>query len=139
MVDIINFTKYKISNSYFEKIIKKSLVCFKKDRDLSISLVFVGLKRMKELNYRHRKIKKPTDVLSFAYKGQKNKEYYFGEIVVCVPYAEKNAKINAQSLKKELALLITHGTLHLLGMDHERSEREAKRMKDLEIKILEKI
>ena len=80
--------------------------------------------KMQELNYRHRGKNKPTDVLSFPL-GVKHDILYLGDIF-----------INRIDAKKNLAFLVVHGFLHLMGYDHERSARDEKIMFALQDEIL---
>lgn len=80
-----------------------------KDVD-EFSLAFVGSSEMKKLNQKYRGKNEPTDVLSFEY----------GEVIVCVPVAVRQAKEHKMSLNDEFCLLFTHGVLHVLGYDHEK-------------------
>ncbi|MPZ50053.1 MAG: rRNA maturation RNase YbeY [Dehalococcoidia bacterium] len=61
-----------------------------------------------------------------------------GEIVICIPYAETTVAENpaTRTVRGQIAHLLTHGLLHLLGYDHEASEREAQRMQQREDALL---
>lgn len=96
-----------------------------------VALTFVGDRAMCALNRRYRGRDRPTDVLAFA--GQEAPQPpsavpVLGDVVVSVPTAARQARAAGQSLEHELTLLVVHGILHLCGYDHERSEREARRM-----------
>jgi probable rRNA maturation factor len=80
--------------------------------ELSISLV--GSDEMAELHRRYLGEAEPTDVLSFTM----DEEGLLGDVVICPAVASaQNADLDA-----ELRLLVVHGTLHLLGYDHEEEE-----------------
>ena len=49
-----------------------------------------------------------------------------GEIVVSLPTVRRQAKANRRTVREELALMIVHGFLHLLGLDHETSVKERR-------------
>jgi len=129
MIEINNLTSYPIDKKFLRKIsgkiLKKEHI---KDRlekkDLSVALV--GQKRIKELNKRYRKKDRPTDVLAF--KDNEN----LGEIIICLAEVRKNAKKFSSSFKKELARVLIHGVLHLLGYDHEKGGKEEKKMRKKE-------
>lgn len=131
---------------------------------IEISLAIVGDARMRKLNKMYRGKNRVTDVLSFGErsvlqyltkafpkakkeKDLSNQEFIaapdglnrLGEIIICYPQAKKQAKEADHSLKKEVAILLIHGILHLLGYEHERNDEEAKKMKEIEKKILSKI
>jgi probable rRNA maturation factor len=57
-------------------------------------------------------------------------------VVVCPAVASANAKVHGQGYEDEVALLVVHGLLHLLGMDHE-VDAEAEAMEALERDLLE--
>lgn len=60
-----------------------------------------------------------------------------GDVVICPEVAARNARDHAGSYEDELALLLVHGILHLLGMDHE-DEEEAVAMEALEQEMLQR-
>ena len=100
-----------------------------------LSILFVGDRKMQQLNTAYRGIKKSTDVLSFetqipVKKGIVNN--ILGDIVINVPRAESQAKICGTGFYDEIYRLLIHGTLHLLGYDHEKSEYRARKMRKKE-------
>ena len=99
---------------------------------LEISVVVVGDVRMKRLNQQYRQQPKITDVLSFPYGGTT------GEVVICYPQAKRQANAKQQPLKNELAWLLIHGILHVLGYDHETA-KDAQVMRPLEQQLLTKL
>lgn len=88
-----------------------------------VTLLLTDDDQLRTLNKEYRGIDAPTDVLSFAtgdsMPGMEEDEAYLGDIIISVPTAERQAKLGGHSLKAELQLLAVHGTLHLLGYDHE--------------------
>jgi probable rRNA maturation factor len=60
---------------------------------------------------------------------------HLGEVVISYPQAVKQAQEQGHGVTRELALLIVHGILHLLGYDHELPADEQK-MRDKENKVL---
>jgi len=81
---------------------------------------------MRKLNKKHRGKNKVTDVLAFPAKDSKHNN--LGEVVICTREVVKSAKRLNSEFKKELITILIHGTLHILGYDHEKSEAEAKKM-----------
>lgn len=81
---------------------------------------------LRELNARYRHIDKATDVLSFNAQSAKElseRDPYLGDIVISMERCRAQAKPRKNSraehsVEDELALLVVHGTLHLLGHDH---------------------
>ncbi|MCY4618786.1 MAG: rRNA maturation RNase YbeY [Chloroflexi bacterium] len=90
---------------------------------------------LRTLNRRFRDEDVATDVLSFNtdFDGLRRPDGSadLGEIVIALPVAARGARERAVSLGEELGLLTVHGTLHLLGFDHEEEEEE-REMKQLE-------
>jgi len=101
-----------------------------------MSLVFTDSQTVRKLNRDYRGVDAPTDVLAFYMLPQKETESTFvlppdgvarlGEVIISYPQAVEQAKEQGHSVEQELALLIIHGILHLLGYDHEQPEEEAK-------------
>ena len=73
------------------------------------------------LNSRYRGKDTPTDVLSFP-----NTPPILGDIAISLPRAHEQAQELGHPLSRELAFLAAHGTLHLLGYDHDTPEDEAQ-------------
>lgn len=100
---------------------------------IDLSVVFLGKEKIKKLNREYRKKNRPTDVLSFLYDERE------GEIVICPEEVRRNAKKYGTAFNKELAHVLIHGLLHLLGYDHEKTRKEAQIMEKKEKYYLEKI
>lgn len=100
----------------------------KKKPPVEVTLLLTDDAQLQTLNNEYRGIDRPTDVLSFAagkaMPGMKEDESYLGDVVISVPMAKRQAKQGDHSLKAELQLLAVHGTLHLLGFDHEEPEEK---------------
>jgi len=114
-----------------------------------VSIVFTDSKTVQRLNRDYRGVDEPTDVLAFyMLPGKTTNNLPFilppdgitrlGEIIISYPQAVEQAKEQEHSVAQELALLIIHGILHLLGYDHEQPEEEAK-MRAREKELLEKV
>ncbi|MEY4131737.1 MAG: hypothetical protein RLZZ31_1861 [Actinomycetota bacterium] len=110
------------------------------DGECEMSLLFVDEETIAELNNRFMGSIGPTDVLSFPIDGEPTTPgrwpdvagpapgrvdvdpddlpVLLGDVVVCPKVAHTNAPTHAGSYDDELALLIVHGILHLMGMDH---------------------
>ena len=102
-----------------------------------LSVALVGDEEMRPLNAKYRKKNQTTDVLSFAVDDQPSAHgILLGDVVISVEQARRQAKQRKVTLKSEMVTLLIHGILHLLGHDHERSQRQAKIMFSLERKLL---
>lgn len=98
--------------------------------------MLVNNREIRRLNARYRKKDRPTDVLAFQTNGLPGVgDRILGDVVISVEQAKKQAKERGRAPEDELETLLIHGILHLLGYDHERSEREAKIMRRLEGRI----
>jgi probable rRNA maturation factor len=141
MIEINNLTKFKIDEKSFSQVAKKVLKGENR-RTETLSLVFVNEQEIKKLNKKFRGKNKATDVLSFELSGRggpalggKNK--YLGEVVVCPQVIKKNSEKDKKNFEKELLKVFIHGVLHLLGYDHEESEKNEKIMNKKQEKYLE--
>ena len=107
-----------------------------------MTVAAVGDAEMRKLNKRHRGKDKVTDVLSFSYEDGKSfqapsskLQAPLGDLVICIPQVKRQAKRIGRSVRDELGLMVVHGTLHLLGYDHE-SLADERRMFWLQHDIL---
>ncbi len=113
--------------------------------DRTVSLHLVADAEIQEMNRRYRHKDQPTNVLSFpfadgidpALAGLPIEE--LGDIVISLDTAGREAKEFSQSFGHRLIWLVTHGLLHLLGYDHERSEEEEQRMQAREEQLLARL
>lgn len=93
-----------------------------------LSLVLSNDMRLRELNRQYLDIDSPTDVLSFPAEetDPESSAPYLGDVIISYQRASAQAQAAGHSLKDELALLVVHGVLHLLGYDHvEPDEKQA--------------
>jgi probable rRNA maturation factor len=91
-----------------------------------LNLLFVDEAAMAVLNEQHMGHPGPTDVLSFPIDGpDAGPEGLLGDVVVCPAVARRNAPTHAGTYENELALLVVHGVLHVLGHDHAEAEAAA--------------
>lgn len=125
--EINNEYGYQEEYSYLEKIIKKTLEVEEVYHPI-FSITFVGEEEIQEMNKTYRGIDKVTDVISFAFEDSetslKNEIRVLGDIYVCIPRMQEQAKNYGHSEKRELSFLVVHGLLHLLGYDHMTPEEE---------------
>ena len=128
MVEINNLTFTPIDEKFFKKLAHNVLKGEgKKNFELSIALV--GQKRIRRLNKQYLGRDYSTDVLSFPGSKEIN---FLGEIVICSQEVKKNAERFNLVFKKELARVLIHGILHLLGYEHEKSLKQAGEMREKE-------
>lgn len=107
--------------------------------DAELSLLFVDEPAIAALNERYLGHAGPTDVLSFpideAPGPPGGPPSLLGDVVICPEVARRNAPSHTGTYEDELALLVVHGVLHVLGMDHEIPE-EAEVMEAREQALL---
>ena len=104
-----------------------------------VTVRVVGAARSRTLNARYRRKDRPTNVLSFAGPGMSpDGRNYLGELVICAPVVAREAKEQGKTAESHWAHMTVHGTLHLLGFDHERAS-EARKMTAREVQILDRL
>jgi len=112
--------------------------------DAEVSITFVAASAMTELNREHMGRDGTTDVLSFPIDGAPvgagsaaGPPPMLGDVVICPEVAAANAPTHAGTYEDEMALLVVHGLLHLLGMDHavpdDRAEMQARERELLDL------
>ena len=90
----------------------------------TVSVVITDNDTVRQLNYQYRGIDTPTDVLSFEdipvsdFPGDESQKH-LGDIIIAYPVAESQASAAGHTALEEVTLLAVHGTLHVLGFDHE--------------------
>ena len=96
------------------------------------SLTFVDDPAIQALNREYRETDRPTDVLSFSqvegeddFPMPEEEAQVLGDVVISAERAARQAEERGHAFEAELALLITHGLLHLVGEDHDTPERKA--------------
>ena len=105
-------------------------------READLALRIVGTKEGRALNRHYRGRDYATNVLSFPAELPEGVRLpLLGDIVLCAPVVAREAKEQKKTLAAHYAHLTVHGTLHLLGWDHE-DPREAECMEQLERTIL---
>ena len=117
--------------------------------DTEVSLLFIDAPAIAALNERFLGKEGPTDVLSFPIEDEVDRggrspdeaatgrHLLLGDVVICPSVAAINAVEHGVTFDDEIALLVVHGILHLLGMDHEVDE-EAERMERREQQLLDR-
>lgn len=117
--EINKLTPDKTDVSFLKKVAEKTFKILKLKEPKEISIVVVSDARMRNLNKKYRGRDRLTDVLTFDY----------GEIIICLPQAKRQAKKLGHSFRKELGILLIHGILHLGGYDHQTKKDYDKMLK----------
>ena len=103
-----------------------------------ITVVLAGDRAVRKLNRTFRGIDRATDVLSFDIGDGLKRGEPFGDVVISVDMARRQAREYGATLREEVARLLVHGTLHLCGYDHQEP-REAARMHGLTRRLVRKL
>jgi probable rRNA maturation factor len=104
-------------------------------RGKSLNVALADDKGVRALNKRDRRKDKPTNVLSYP----SGERAFLGDIVLARQTVWREAREQKKSAADHVAHLVVHGTLHLLGHDHETGEADAERMEALERRILKRL
>lgn len=104
-------------------------------RGKELGLVFLDVSEARALNKQYRGKNYATDVLSF----DGDDVHMLGELVLCPEVLRRQAKEHGLSYREELGYMIVHGVLHLLGFEHERGGRAARRMFELQDRVFESL
>lgn len=116
-----------LSPALIRQVVESTLTVLNKKNSI-VSVHLIGDKRMVKLNGMYRGKRKPTDVLSFPTQEKKIKQFVlppgevqdWGDIFLCMPQIQRQAKEFGVSAKEEGTRMLVHGTLHLFGYDHEK-------------------
>lgn len=103
-----------------------------------LNIRIVSKDEITELNSTYRQKHKPTNVLSFPFDMPEelhDEIPLLGDIIICADVIEEEAAAQHKTAEAHWAHMVVHGTLHLLGYDHEQQD-EAEAMEAEEIKIL---
>lgn len=140
---------------FLNKVLNKVLEELSLGLQVEVSLLLVNNEEIKQLNREYREKDSATDVLSFPmieldpfdefsyhetleqYVVPGTREVVLGDIVISVEMAIEQAKEYGHSLQRELAFLMVHGLLHLLGYDHEKDDQNEQAMIKLQEHILQ--
>jgi len=121
------------------KVARTALAYEHVEDDVELSIVLVDEDEIRGLNAHYRGKDSVTDVLSFETEeeepGTSEYPHLLGDVVICPSAAARQAEEYGQTFEQEMALLLTHGILHLLGYDHQ-DDTEAKIMEGHEKEIL---
>lgn len=98
-------------------------------REALVSITLVDKKTIAKLNVRHLSHRGPTDVISFGFARATPKDPVVGDIYICPDVARAHARERDEPVRREIARLVVHGVLHVLGHDHPDDEgRESSAM-----------
>lgn len=133
-----------LKRAYLKKIVETSLRHIDTQSDCEIGIACVDNAESHKLNLEYRGKDKPTNVLSFPSDlpdemAQVLDSFPLGDLVICIPVVLLEAQEQNKAPLTHFTHMLVHGTLHLMGYDHETSEADAEEMEALEIEILAKL
>lgn len=128
-IEVNNITQSPVKDDFFAMVAQKTIETsgydFLQAKKIAISVALVSEKEMQKLNREHRQKDSVTDILSFCeYEnaGEIEKsnevELFLGELILCYDDISKYALEQDIDLAEELANVVSHGVLHLLGFEH---------------------
>ena len=99
-----------------------------------VSIVIMGDEEIRGLNQQFRSVDAPTDILSFPAdpveipedEDEEDDQLYLGDLLLALPYIQRQAEAEQHTVSDELVLAVIHGTLHLLGYDHDSAENQTE-------------
>ena len=139
-----------VEESWLRRVALQALVAEDVASSVELGLVIADEETVRRLNLDFRGQDESTDVLAFSllpepFEGEgvpfaapPDGVLHLGEVIVSYPQAVRQAMEHQHPVEREVALLIIHGVLHLLGYDHDEPDQET-RMRAREEKILKEL
>jgi|Deesub1362A_J573_1020465.scaffolds.fasta_scaffold00069_84 probable rRNA maturation factor len=131
--------------SLVQRVVESALDAEETGARVELGVALVDDEYIQELNRRFRGQDRPTDVLAFPMReeepadaGDESGVFVLGDVVISLPAAGRQAAEYGHDLPREVARLAVHGTLHLLGYDHE-NDPDAQRMREREDDVLRRV
>ena len=126
-----------IDVGWLKKVAEQVLVAQGVSSNAELGLFIAGEERVRQLNRNYRGKDAPTDVLAFAMLPEQSAQgmtgtdfppfvippdgvLHLGEVIISYPQAVTQAEEHQHSVKREIAILLIHGVLHLLGFEHNK-------------------
>jgi probable rRNA maturation factor len=83
-----------------------------------LSIAFLTRPAMARMNREHLGHRGPTDVISFAFRSAGDSGPVVGDVYICPDVARENARRHGAGVREEIARLVVHGALHVVGHEH---------------------
>ena len=126
-----------IEESWLQSVVERALVAQGVSSNVELGLVIASEERVQQLNQSYLGKDEPTDVLAFDMLPEQSAQgipgtdfpafvmppdgvRHLGEVIISYPQAVTQAEEHQHSVKREIAILIIHGVLHLLGYEHDK-------------------
>lgn len=121
--------KYLRRTGIYSRALQKGLKQFAR-QNIEVNVIFVDEREILRVNKQYLNHHYVTDVISFNNTCPPvlppGEPWGFGDIFVCYPVARKNAKTFGHTILQEMLMYVTHGALHLSGMDDHDPKDRAK-------------
>ena len=135
-----------LDESWLQRVAEQVLVAQEAGAGVEMGLVIATQERVRQLNQSYLGKDEPTDVLAFSAMEEIGPDFppfvqppdgvlHLGEVIISYSQAVMQAEEHQHSVKREIAILIIHGVLHLLGYEHNKPELE-RQMVTREAEIL---
>lgn len=126
-IDVQNEDAYPVEEDRLRAAVLHVLTRHEVEAGSALTVVVTSDEDVAALNRDFRGIEAPTDVLSFPadIPSMPGEPPYLGDLIIAYPYASAQAARERHALMDSLSLLVVHGTLHLLGYDHDTPENKA--------------
>ncbi|MFQ3567175.1 MAG: rRNA maturation RNase YbeY [Aggregatilineales bacterium] len=122
-IDVLNDHGFDVPVEALRQAAAVTLEALRPNEAFGLTIVLSNDSEVRTLNHQFRRVDAPTDVLSFPADEQPfmpaSEPRYLGDILIAFPYTAAQAEREGFSLRENLMLLVVHGTLHLLGFDHD--------------------
>ncbi|WP_168389930.1 rRNA maturation RNase YbeY [Acinetobacter indicus] len=133
-----------LKRGYIKKVVDTTLRHIGTQSDCEIGIACVDNEESHKLNLEYRQKDKPTNVLSFPSElpdemAEFLDAFPIGDLVICIPVVLREANEQGKAPLTHFTHMLVHGTLHLMGYDHETSDEDAEEMEGIEIEILDKL
>ena len=133
-----------VKRAHIKKVVETTLHHIDTQSDCEIGIACVNNDESHKLNLEYRGKDKPTNVLSFPSDIPDEMaaildSFPIGDLVICIPVVLAEGAEQGKTPLTHFTHMLVHGTLHLMGYDHETSDEDAEEMEALEIEILAKL
>ncbi len=110
----------ELDTKRLQRAFQKTFCFLEMDPQTEVTLQLTDDKTIQNFNLQYRGVDEATDVLSFenTFTDPESGATYLGDILISFETAKNQAEVRGQELMAELEMLLVHGLLHLIGMDH---------------------
>jgi rRNA maturation RNase YbeY len=128
-IDIIRKTDCPVDDAFLRAVVDSAIVQSRRSFPVSagrvsVTVVLTDDAEVRAMNRDHRDRDATTDILSFPtfdgsdFEANAEGTVFLGDLVLSVPFIIRSAEEDGVSFERELAYILSHGVLHVLGLDH---------------------